>query len=69
MSCNTGKINFRRQYMSKGSGSKGGSSPPRGGKGGVGFIPNRPGGNKPAMTGNKSGKERGNLLPKKTSGN
>jgi len=55
--------------MSKGSGSKGGSSPPRGGKGGVGFIPNRPGGNKPAMTGNKSGKERGNLLPKKTSGN
>lgn len=48
-----------------GSGSKsgGGRSAPRGGKGGVGFVPSRPGGNKPSMTGNKSGDGRGNIPP------
>jgi len=51
--------------MAKGSSSKGGGhSAPRGGKGGVGFIPSRPGGNKPGMTGNPSGPRRGNLPPK-----
>jgi hypothetical protein len=51
--------------MAKGSsGSKGGHSAPRGGKGGVGFRPSRPGGNKPSTTGNPSGDGRGNLPPK-----
>ena len=53
--------------MPKGSiGSKGrGRSAPRGGKGGVGFDPFKPGGNKPSMKeGNPSGKGRGNLPPK-----
>lgn len=50
--------------MAKGSGAKGGGSAPRGGKGGVGFVPSRPGGNKPSMTGNPSGDGRGNLPPK-----
>jgi len=49
--------------MGKGKGSSGGHSAPRGGKGGVGFVPSRPGGNKPSMTGNKSGNGRGNLPP------
>jgi len=51
--------------MAKGSsGSKGGSSAPRGGKGGAGYTPSRPGGNKPSTTGNLSGLGRGNLPPK-----
>jgi hypothetical protein len=51
--------------MGKGSHeAKGGHSAPRGGKGGLGFTPSRPGGNKPSMTGNPSGNGRGNLLPK-----
>jgi hypothetical protein len=50
--------------MSKGSGSNGGHSAPRGGKGGAGFVPARPGGNKPSTTGNPSGPGRGNLPPK-----
>jgi hypothetical protein len=51
--------------MAKGSGgSKGGGLAPRGGKGGVGFIPSRPGGNIPSKTGNLSGGGRGNLPPK-----
>ena len=41
-----------------------GTSVPRGGKGGVGFSPSRPGGNKPSTTENKSGDGRGNLPPK-----
>jgi len=49
--------------MAKGSsGSKGGA--PRGGKGGVGFIPPRLGGNIPSKTGEKSGDGRGNLPPR-----
>jgi hypothetical protein len=63
---------FKEQIMAKGSsgsnggGGKGhgGGSAPRGGKGGMGFIPSRPGGNKPSMTGNPSGLNRGNLPPK-----
>jgi len=54
--------------MAKGHGGKSGgghSAPPRGGKGGVGFTPSRPGGNKPSMTGNPSGNGRGNLPPAK----
>jgi len=48
--------------MAKGNGgSKGGHSAPRGGKGGVGFSPSRPGGNIPSKTGNPSGNGRGNL--------
>jgi len=54
--------------MSKGNGSGGGRSAPRGGKGGVGFVPSRPGGNKPSTTGNPSGLNRGNL-PAKSGGN
>jgi len=60
--------------MAKGSGGSrgggksgtgfGGHSAPRGGKGGVGFTPSRPGGNKPSMTGNLSGGGRGILPPK-----
>jgi len=50
--------------MAKGNGSKGGGSAPRGGKGGVGFVPPRPGGNKPSTTKNTSGGGRGNLPPK-----
>jgi len=50
--------------MAKGNVSSGGHSAPRGGKGGVGFVPSRPGGNKPSMTGNKSGDKRGNLPAK-----
>ena len=50
--------------MGKGNGSKGSGSAPRGGKGGVGFTPSRNGGNKPSMTGNKSGIGRGNLQPR-----
>jgi hypothetical protein len=52
--------------MSKGNGGSrcGGHSVPRGGKEGAGFIPPRPGGNKPSTTGNPSGKGRGNLPPK-----
>ena len=50
--------------MAKGKGSNGGRSAPRGGKGGVGFKPLRPGGNKPSKTGNLSGRGRGNLPPK-----
>jgi hypothetical protein len=53
--------------MAKGKSSGGGYSPPRGGKSGVGFIPSRPGGNKPSMTGKPSGLFRGNL-PSKGSG-
>ena len=51
--------------MAKGSGGSkgGGHSSPRGGKGGVGFTPSRPGGNKPSMTGRPSGDGRGNLPP------
>jgi len=48
----------------KGKGSSSGRSAPRGGKGGVGFVPSRLGGNKPSMTGNKSGDGRGNLPAK-----
>ncbi|GAB6391601.1 MAG: hypothetical protein MdMp014T_0974 [Treponematales bacterium] len=47
--------------MSKG-GSKGAS--PRGGKGGVGYTPLKPGGNKPSTTGKPSCGGRGNLPPK-----
>jgi len=50
--------------MAKGNSSGGGRSAPRGGKGGVGFIPSTPGGNKPSTTGNSSGVRRGNLPPK-----
>ena len=52
--------------MSKGSSGKGGgrNSSPRGGKGGAGYIPSRPGGNIPSKTGNPSGHRRGNLPPK-----
>jgi len=53
--------------MAKGSSSSrggGGNSTPRGGKGGIGFVPSRPGGNKPSTTGNPSGDGRGNLPPK-----
>jgi hypothetical protein len=50
--------------MAKGNGSGGGRSAPRGGKGGTGFIPQRPGGNKPSTTGKQSGNGRGNLPPK-----
>jgi hypothetical protein len=45
---------FKEHFMAKG----------RGGKGGVGFIPTMPGGNKPSKTGNVSGGGRGNLPPK-----
>ena len=51
----------------KGSGSSGGKSGgsvPRGGKGGVGYTPSRPGGNKPGTTVNSSGFGRGNLPPR-----
>jgi len=51
-------------YMAKGKGSNGGHSVPRGGKGGAGFIPQKPGGNKPSTTGKPSGDRRGNLPPK-----
>ncbi|MDR0313362.1 MAG: hypothetical protein LBI14_07170 [Treponema sp.] len=50
--------------MAKGTGSRGGHSAPRGGKGGKGFTPSRPGGNKPSTTGKPSGDGRGNLPPK-----
>jgi hypothetical protein len=53
--------------MEKGNSSGGGHSTPRGGKNGVGFVPSRPGGNKPSMTGKPSGLDRGNL-PSKNSG-
>ena len=48
----------------KSSGLKSGGSIPRGGKEGVGFIPQRPGGNIPSKTGKPSGLDRGNLPPK-----
>jgi hypothetical protein len=51
--------------MAKGNSSSGGRSALRGGKGGTGFTPSRPGGNKPSMTGSPSGPSRGNLPPKK----
>ena len=52
--------------MSKVKGSGGGRSVPRGGNGGIGFVPPRPGGNKPSgKFGKKSGDGRGNLPPKK----
>jgi hypothetical protein len=57
--------------MAKGScGSKGssGKSIPRCGKGGVGFVPSKPGGNKSSMTGKPSGGRRG-ILPPKSGGN
>ncbi|GBU23294.1 hypothetical protein R80B4_03211 [Fibrobacteres bacterium R8-0-B4] len=41
-----------------------GNPPPRGGRGGAGFVPARPGGNTPSKTGNPSGGKRGNLPPK-----
>jgi hypothetical protein len=50
--------------MTKGKGSSGGHLAPRGGKGGVGFIPSVPGGGKPSMTEKPSGDGRGNLPPK-----
>ena len=50
---------FKEQIMVKSSGST-----PRGGKGGAGFIPQRPGGNIPSKTGKPSGLDRGNLPPK-----
>jgi hypothetical protein len=50
--------------MGKGRGPGGGRAAPRGGKGGVGFIPSRPGGNIPSKTGSISGTGRGNLPPK-----
>ena len=51
--------------MSKASSSRGGGkSAPRGGKGGVGYTPSRPGGNIPSKTGNQSGPGRGNLPPR-----
>jgi len=56
----------KASHVSSGGKSDGGhSAPPRGGKGGKGFIPPRPGGNKPSMTGEKSGDGRGNLPPVK----
>jgi len=55
---------YKENIMAKGNGSGGGHSVPRGGKGGVGFVPSRPGGNKPSTTGNPSGSGRGNLPPK-----
>jgi hypothetical protein len=56
---------FKEKIMPKVSGgSRGGGSAPRGGKRGSGFIPSRPGGNKPSTTGNPSGSGRGNLPPK-----
>jgi hypothetical protein len=67
------KKSFFKEYsMAKGGhGSSGGGgksggkgSAPRGGKGGSGFIPSRPGGNKPSTTGKPSGDGRGNLPPK-----
>ncbi|MDR0306007.1 MAG: hypothetical protein LBI42_04110 [Chitinispirillales bacterium] len=48
-----------------GGGSRNGGSTPRGGEGGAGFVPSKPGGNKPSTTGNLSGAGRGNLPPKK----
>ena len=54
------EVKMAKTTMTKG----GGKSAPRGGKGGVGFVPSRPGGNKPSMTGNPSGLRRGNLPPK-----
>jgi len=61
-------ITFKEKKIMAGkSGSKGGGSTPRGDKGGAGFTPSRPGGNKPSMTGNPSGTGRGNL-PAKSSG-
>lgn len=42
-----------------------GNPPPRGGRGGAGFIPPKQGGNKPSKTGYPSGGKRGNLPPKK----
>jgi len=50
--------------MVKGKGSSSGYSAPRGGKGGTGFIPQKPGGNKTSTTGKPSGDRRGNLPPK-----
>jgi hypothetical protein len=50
----------------KGKSLSGGRPAPRGGKGGVGFIPPLPGGCKPSMTGRPSGDGRGNLPPKKS---
>jgi len=61
------KFILKEHYMSKGNSSKGGGSAPRGGAGGKGFIPSRPGGNKPSTTGNPSGGGRGNL-PSKSGG-
>jgi len=55
--------------MAKGKGSSRGHSAPRGGKGGVGFVPSRPGGNIPSKKmGSKSGEGRGNLLPRNPKG-
>ena len=54
--------------MAKGNGSGGGHSAPRGGKGGIGYTPSRPGGNKPSTTGKPSGSGRGNLPPKNQGG-
>jgi hypothetical protein len=60
-------FSFKEFIMAKGnSGPKGGGHPaPRGGKGGVGFIPQRPGGNKPSTAEKPSGNSRGNLPPHK----
>ncbi|MDR3302191.1 MAG: hypothetical protein LBT01_06645 [Spirochaetaceae bacterium] len=56
--------------MAKGSHGKGGANvkaprPTRGGPGGIGYIPEKPGGNKPSTTGKPSGEGRGNLPPKR----
>jgi hypothetical protein len=58
------KFLFKEKNMAKGTVSNSGRSAPRGGKGGVGFTPPRPGGNKPSKTGKPSGTGRGNLQTK-----
>ena len=54
----------KESHVSSGSKSGGGHTAPRGGKGGVGFAPSRPGGNIPSKTGKPSGGGRENLPPK-----
>jgi hypothetical protein len=61
---------FKEYIMAKGSHGKGGANvkaprPTRGGPGGIGYIPEKPGGNKPSTTGKPSGEGRGNLPPKR----